>query len=177
MFRIDIGCLKLKKQIIFAEIDNDGLLGIHILQLDEIGLKDKVRKVRIADHYLIPGNCEESIDVYAERHEAKYSSRPYEMIFEPSMNFEKAYPLIMAATVVDINNGITQKVVPQESEVPEHLKELDNSASEQRTEQERIVVAKMLIKYQNTFSKDETDLGQTTLGEHVINTGNETPTQ
>ncbi|KAK3603137.1 hypothetical protein CHS0354_042959 [Potamilus streckersoni] len=91
MFRIEIYSLTLEKEITVAEIEHVGLLGIDILQIDE-------------------RNCEEIIDIYVEHHESDESSRPYQMIIEPDMNFKQAYPLIMAAIVVDINNGVTQKV-------------------------------------------------------------------
>jgi transposase InsO family protein/DNA-binding MarR family transcriptional regulator len=62
-----------------------------------------------------------------------------------------------------------------ESEVPEHLKELFGRSTKEKSEYEKQVVAGLLVKYQQIFSKHEWDLGLTALAEHSINTGEAPP--
>ena len=60
-------------------------------------------------------------------------------------------------------------------EVPEHLKTLFTKSTEEMSESERQVIAGLLVKYQDTFSRNEWDLGLTDLAEHSINTGDAYP--
>ncbi len=59
--------------------------------------------------------------------------------------------------------------------VPEHLLDLYEKSTTGKSEVERQAVAGLLIKYGDTFSKSEWDLGLTDLAEHPINTGNAAP--
>jgi hypothetical protein len=61
------------------------------------------------------------------------------------------------------------------STLPAHLTELFAESVKERTHEEANVIAKLLGKYQETFSKDDLDLGLTHLTEHTINTGNAKP--
>ena len=134
VFEISLGPVKLQKEIIVAEIEDDGLLGMDILQNDASGpadilmskgviklrghevpcistsIKDKNRKVTVADDFIIPGLSEAIIDVYIERKEADELNSINEFIIEPSENFREAYPLHMAATLVDNKMNVTNKV-------------------------------------------------------------------
>jgi RNase H-like domain found in reverse transcriptase/Reverse transcriptase (RNA-dependent DNA polymerase) len=65
-------------------------------------------------------------------------------------------------------------VAPRD-QVPNHLLGLYEKAIEGRSEYESSVVAGLLSKYGDTFSKDEWDLGVTNLAEHPINTGDAAP--
>ena len=61
------------------------------------------------------------------------------------------------------------------SQVPNHLKSLLERSTKGKTKAEIDAVAALLIKYQNTFSTNEWDLGLTHLTEHPINTGAAAP--
>ena len=133
-FQIKLGPIQLDIDAIVADIDDDGLLGVDVLQngvggptdlllskgvlrvhdqevpIIQVGIKSRVRRVTAADHYVIPAQCESVIDVYIERQEYDDFSSENEYLIEPSEHFQETYPLCMAATLVDINNGCTCKV-------------------------------------------------------------------
>ena len=120
--------------MIVADIGDEGLLGADIMQEDERGpgdlllsrdilrLRDvdievlrvgkdcRVRKVTAADHFTIPGYCEQVIDVFIERFPEDDHSRNNDILVEPCDQFSDRYPLVMASTVVDIDSSPTQKV-------------------------------------------------------------------
>ena len=60
-------------------------------------------------------------------------------------------------------------------QVPEHLKKLYEDSAEGKTDYEKQIIAGLLVKFQNSFSKDEWDLGLTHLTEHAIDTGDAAP--
>ena len=92
-FKLQLGPAEMYVEAIVAEIDDDGLLGIDLLQNGEngptdllmskgvlmiagkevpiiqIGLQNRIRKVTAADHYVIPAQREAVIDVFIERQE------------------------------------------------------------------------------------------------------------
>ena len=133
-FQIKLGPIQLDIDAIVADIADDGLLGVDVLQngvggptdlllskgvlrvhdqevpIIQVGIKSRVRRVKAADHYVIPAQCESVIDVYIERQECDDFSSENEYLIEPSEHFQETYPLCMAATLVDINNGCTCKV-------------------------------------------------------------------
>lgn len=133
-FSVALGPVTLEVEAIVANIDDDGLLGVDVLQngdtgpsdlmmskgvlminkqevpIIQIGIKSRVRRVVAADHYVIPAQCESVIDAYVERREYDDFSCETEYIIEPTENFQETYPLRMAATLVDINNACTCKV-------------------------------------------------------------------
>ncbi|MEW8104750.1 MAG: reverse transcriptase family protein [Candidatus Thiodiazotropha endolucinida] len=59
--------------------------------------------------------------------------------------------------------------------VPDHLSDLYARASTNLTRAEKERVADLLIRFQDTFSRDEWDLGLTNLTEHAIPTGDSAP--
>lgn len=59
--------------------------------------------------------------------------------------------------------------------VPDHLHGMYTDAIKGRSENECAGIAKLLIQFSNTFSKNETDLGLTQLTEHSIDTGDAKP--
>ena len=263
-FSIQLGPVNLQKELIVAEIEDDGLLGIDILQNDDagpadillskgvtqlkgkdipciqVGLDDVIRKVTVADHFVIPGQSEAVVDVYVEREEADDLLNRTEFLIEPTNNFREKYPLQMAATLVDLNNAVTSKVrilnpfptavslrqdavigaaelvdpdhkiisqaehnseednyvsikriqfedknmslsssIRQLEEddisLPKHLEGLYERSSSGKSPSEAKALAKLLVKYQDTFSKGEWDIGMTNLTEHVIKTGDAAP--
>ena len=133
-FSLQIGSVNLQVEAIVAEIDDDGLLGVDVLQNSEegptdlllskgilrvdnkevpviqIGMKSRIRRVTAADHFIIPAESEAVIDVYVERKEYDDFSSETEYIIEPTRHFQEEYPLQMASTLVDINDGCTCKV-------------------------------------------------------------------
>lgn len=69
----------------------------------------------------------------------------------------------------------SQPVVCEEKGVPEHLQSLYKRSTEGKDEHEKKRIAALLVKYQDTFSKSEWDIGLTDLAEHPINTGQADP--
>jgi len=61
------------------------------------------------------------------------------------------------------------------NQLPEHLKELHANSTAGKSDYQKRVVAGLLLKYKDSFSKDEWDLGLTNLAEHPINTGDAAP--
>ncbi|KAK3597647.1 hypothetical protein CHS0354_040016 [Potamilus streckersoni] len=134
MFHLELGPLKLDREIIVTEIEDEGLLGIDILQNEndgpadillskgiiklhgvsipciQIGLNDDtVRNVRAADDFIIPGNSEAVIDVFVDRREEDGYAKQKEFLIEPNEHFTDKYPLIVAPALVDTKNKVTQK--------------------------------------------------------------------
>ena len=111
-----------------ADIEDDGLLGVDVLQngkdgptdllltkgvlmidnqevlVIQVGINQRIRGVTAADHSIIPAQSEAVIDVYVERREYDDFS------CEPTEHFREEYPLQMASTLVDINHSCTCKV-------------------------------------------------------------------
>ena len=133
-FCFKLGSVKMEVEAIVAEIDDDGLLGVDILQngkngpadllmskgvlmidkkeipIIQVGVNNRVRKVTAADHFVIPAQTECVIDVYIERREYDDFSSEKEYVVEPTDHFQAEYPLQMASTLVDINRACTCKV-------------------------------------------------------------------
>ena len=134
VFDLQLGPLLLTKELIIADIGDEGLLGADIMQEDErgpgdlmlsrgvlklrgleievlrVGKDHKVRKVTAADHYTVPGYCEQVIDVFIERFPEDDCEGNRDVVVEPCDGFAERYPLVMANTVVDMNSSPTQKV-------------------------------------------------------------------
>ncbi|XP_064622364.1 uncharacterized protein LOC135484659 [Lineus longissimus] len=67
------------------------------------------------------------------------------------------------------------KVTEEIPELPEHLIDLFERSSINLTQPQRVELAKLLLEFQHVFSKDENDIGQTNLVEHLIDTGDALP--
>ena len=130
-FCFKLGSVKMEVEAIVAKIDDDGLLGVDILQngkngpadllmskgvllidkkeipIIQVGVNNRVRKVTAADHFVIPAQTECVIDVYIERREYDDFSSEKEYVVEPTDHFQAEYPLQMASTLVDINRACT----------------------------------------------------------------------
>ena len=76
----------------------------------QVGMKNRIRKVTSADHFVIPAQSEAVIDVYIERQEYDDFSAETDYIIEPTDHFKETYPLQMAPTLCDINQECTSKV-------------------------------------------------------------------
>ena len=134
VFDLWLGSLQLTKESIVADIGDEGLLGADIMQEDEKGPGDlmlsrgilrlrgvdievlrvgkdcTVRKVTAADHYTVPGYCEQVIYVFIERFSEDDHTMNNDVLVEPCDGFTDRYPLVMASTVVDMDSSPTQKV-------------------------------------------------------------------
>ena len=132
-FSLQLGTLKLQIEAIVADIEDDGLLCVDVLQngkdgptdllltkgilmIDnqgvstiQVGINQRIRGVTAADHSIIPAQSEAVIDVYVERREYDDFSCESEYIIEPTEHFREEYPLQMASTLVDINHSCTCK--------------------------------------------------------------------
>ena len=121
-------------EAIVAEIDDDGLLGVDILQnggngpadllmsksvmvfnnkevpMIQVGITNRVRKVKVADDFVVPSQSDCLIDVNLERQEYNDVSRERNYIAEPTEHFQAEYPLLMASTLADIKEAATCKV-------------------------------------------------------------------
>jgi hypothetical protein len=60
-------------------------------------------------------------------------------------------------------------------EVPAHLRKMYDNIAVKLNEYEKRVLARLLVEYADVFSRDENDLGLTSLAEHEIDTGDATP--
>ena len=267
---IQLGPVSVQTEAIVAEVDDDGLLGVDVLQnrkdgptdllmskgvlqiagkevpIIQVGITNRLRKVTAADHSIIPAQSEAIIDVYVERSEYDDFSSESEYIIEPTKHFQEEYPLQMATTLVDINQGCTCKVrllnpfptavsikqsavlgqaepiegAPRALAQQEDIKENDNYCSIRRLQlitkddsftskgtveqskrvqettschipehltglyeksstglktDEKEKLKELLVKFEDSFSKNEWDLGLTNLTVHPINTGNAEP--
>lgn len=63
----------------------------------------------------------------------------------------------------------------QNTNVPDYLSDLYYRAVQEMTSDENQKISDLLCRYQTTFSKNDTDLGLTTLVQHEIDTGDSRP--
>lgn len=130
-FNIRFGSLYLEKKLVIAEITDDILFGADILLGDRDGPADllfsqhkivfkgadieievdgypkKVRKICLADNYKFEPLSETIVDVFVERFDEDLGGN---FILEPNISFAEKYSLVMAPSLVDITNHVTQKV-------------------------------------------------------------------
>ena len=260
-FRLILGPLEIVREAIVADISDEALLGYDILgdasegpadillsrNIIQLGGRDipciqknrvqKSRRVVVADDVSIPGQAEAVVSVYIERL-ASDDLEAGHFLIEASDTFQDGYPLRLAPTLVDINQGPTclvrilnpfpndvklwqdseigtaekiEKVVSvvttsenveeggnlaqarriqinqanttefeqlkatSVEEVPDHLAQLFERATEGKSEHEKQIIAGLLKKHENTFSRSEWDIGLTDIAEHPINTGDAQP--
>ena len=69
----------------------------------------------------------------------------------------------------------TIREVSESCDVPAHVQDLFQKASEGHDQPTKEELAKLLIEFQDVFSRDKTDLGRTHLGKHYIHTNNAKP--
>ena len=133
-FQIKLGSLELTQELIVAEIEDEGLLGIDILCQDsskpadillseniirlhgvsipcfQVDLPYSIRKVSVAENITIPGNSEIIIDAFIDRQDEDDNRKKSVVLIEPAAHFEERYQLLMAATLADIKNNVSHKV-------------------------------------------------------------------
>ena len=181
------------------------------------------------------------VEVYVERKEVE---RDTEFLIEPNDEFTDKYSVLLAPSVNNIKNQVTQQVrvmnpfptstyLPQDSvigfaeaieqvevistqedeeqygnfnsirniqlgnsesipqaharqsgesrtsatdhDVPGHLKELYEECIQDRTFEEQQKLAEFFIQFADVFSKNDLDIGRTSLTEHIIETGDAPP--
>ena len=134
VFTIKLGKLTLDSEVIIAEIEDDALLGLDILMKGEggpadikltegiillnktkipciqIGQPETLRRVRSADHFVIPPKTEMIIDVFVDRFETDDFTKPQDFLIEPHSYFIETHPVVMASCLVDIRNEVTNKI-------------------------------------------------------------------
>ena len=112
-FNIKLGELSLLVDAVVADIQDDGLLGVGVLQKQQsgpadillskgeihlnghkipciqVGMHNNVRRVTAADNYVIHGGCEQIIDVLVERRVTDYYQEKCEMVIEPGAVFRE----------------------------------------------------------------------------------------
>ena len=133
-FHIKLGSLQIDRSFEVAQIEDEALLGIDILQngkggAADISLKDGLihwqgvsipcvqvgmhkatRTVKVADHYTVPPLTEVILDVFVQPECIDHHMIRQEMIVEPTDNFTEKYGLMMAPTIVDTKSNPTVKV-------------------------------------------------------------------
>lgn len=133
-FQIQLGKLSFAEEIVVAEIENEALLGLDVLQIGLGGPADiklsegiiqlnscsipciqnyqprELRSVRVADDYQIPARSEAIIYVFVEREDHDGCDGDKEFLVEPLENFIDKYPLIVAAAVVETCNSVTSSI-------------------------------------------------------------------
>ena len=129
-FRLILGPLEIVREAIVADISDEALLGYDILgdasegpadillsrNIIQLGGRDipciqknrvqKSRRVVVADDVSIPGQAEAVVSVYIERL-ASDDLEAGHFLIEASDTFQDGYPLRLAPTLVDINQGPT----------------------------------------------------------------------
>ncbi len=246
-FSLRLGSVEMNREMIVADIEDEGLLGhdlllsgtaniqymygkgiLHIMGVSipciQVGGLPAVRKVRTADHFIIPSRSEAIIDVFVDGKDTGSVVDRSNIIIEPSSAFQERYNVAMASSLCDAEANVTHQIrlmnpsvtdvsinqdvvvgtaeiivgephvimsmenkcerenrqVPhirrvQHQHVPDHLKSLYDSACSNRSEEEQARIAKTLMNFQDSFSKDEYDLGLTHLIEHCIDVGDHGP--
>lgn len=115
------------REVVVADIKDDVLLGMDMGKTMDVIVSEKlvkidgkpvacthingncVRKVTSADDYSIPGNTEYEIEVYVENMDG-HDGTLGEMILEPSQDFLERHPLVVARSLVDLDNNVTGRM-------------------------------------------------------------------
>ena len=131
-FDILFGPIYMEKSFTIGDITDDVLLGADILLGDESGPadlmlsqkvirfrdteipievagypRDRIRRVTVADEYVIPPMSEALVDVFVEKNGTEEQC---DFILEPDPSLAERYSVAMAASMVDVNRTVTQAV-------------------------------------------------------------------
>ena len=131
MFTVTLASdLKLKSEIVVANIEDDGLFGHDLLRqggaeilykqgairfmgisipCKQINKGTHIRKVRAANDFTICGNSELIVDAFLDRSEDD-DLLTCDIILEPSQDFEEKYGVLMASSLSDLGSKVTHKV-------------------------------------------------------------------
>ena len=132
VFQLELGSLVMDKQITVANIQDEVLLGADVIQWDpsgpadilltqnmmilnnvaiplqQVGAPSRVRKVRCADHHVVPPLSEMMVDVFVDRGVSDVSD---ELLFvEPDADIAMKYSVVVAPCIVDISRRCTVQV-------------------------------------------------------------------
>ena len=120
-------------EVIIADIQDDAILRIDIMRnkdgkiSDILMRKNKIvidgkeitcfqpmsrsaRRVSLADDYEIQGHTDQILDVFIERYVKDDLVQNFEVLIQPTLGFREKYPLMLANSLVYINNTPTVKV-------------------------------------------------------------------
>ena len=130
-FGMMLGPLYMEKKLVIAKITDDCLLGADIILRDPAGPADllfskniillrgveipiainqhtnTIRRIRLADDYQLKPMSETIIDVFVDRHGDDEDSN---VLLEPNKMLSEKYSLLMARSLVNLGNKVTQKV-------------------------------------------------------------------
>ena len=133
IFSLQLGTVKLQVEAVVADIEDDGLLGVDVLQNGEggptdlclskgvlkinnqevpiiqIGMNERIREVTAAGHSIIPAQSEAIVDVHVERKAYDDFSSEHEYTIRPTENLQD-HPLQISPTLVDIIRSQTCEV-------------------------------------------------------------------
>lgn len=131
MFNVKLKELDFNIELVVANIEDEALLGLDILMkadcgpanlrlsdgimllggasipCKQIGLPEKVRKVRVADNFTIPPRSEMLIYVFIDRLEIDQSSQSQDFVLESNADILQKFPIIMAPTIVNLEKDVT----------------------------------------------------------------------
>ena len=151
-FSLKLGEVEKEVEAVVADIDDDGLLGIDVLQngnrgpadlllskgvlrmqdeevpIIQVGLKSRVQRVT-SDHTIMPAQAEAVIRrVFTDRHDYSEVSTVSERIIKPAELCSETDPLRMAATLVEFNQSHSCMVGLSNTNSNDKLfKEIDSS--------------------------------------------------
>ena len=131
IFTLQLGTAKLQVEAVVADIEDDGLLGVDVLQNGEDGptdlwpskgvmkinkleepiiqkgMNDRIREVTAADHNIIPAQSEVMVGVHIERKAYDDFSSENEYTIRPA---ETEHPLKVSPALVDVKQSRTCEV-------------------------------------------------------------------
>ena len=130
---VQLGPLKLMKEVIVAKIEDQVLIGMDILMgtqgksadvllsqskiiIDGVEIpcrqvvSGRLRSVRAADNYTIPGLSERIIDVWVERWESDGRINTCDVMIEHTPQFVDKHSLVLSTSLADLNRATTAKV-------------------------------------------------------------------
>jgi hypothetical protein len=124
--QLELGTLKLNKEVTIAQIKDDALIGMDIGNMDVLSSQgtiiidqhtipttiispDNTRQVRTTEVVTIPGLTESIISVEVESKRSR-ENKCEDLIIEPNKNFVETYSALMATSLVTISNDQSTKV-------------------------------------------------------------------
>ncbi|CAC5392521.1 unnamed protein product [Mytilus coruscus] len=90
--------------------ENKIKLNNEVIPSFKVGQSDPIRKVTLADNYVIPARSEVIVDVFIDRFDTDTKDNPTELLIEPHTQFTDRYPLRMASCLVDPSQTVTNEV-------------------------------------------------------------------
>ena len=200
LFSIKLGTVQLETEAIVADIDDDGLLCVYVLQngvsgptdlllskgvlkvhdqevpIIQVGIQNRIRKVKSPTAMSIK---QDAVVGQAEAIQGRPKILAEQENKEDIENFCRVRRVDFMKTNHELyNRSPGDEYVGTDKDtnyLPEHLKQLHDRATKDLDDVEKQKVTCLLNKFKDIFSKGEWDLGLTHLAEHAINTGNAAP--